>query len=181
MNKAQLLAQNKHKEALSHIKAVRYLDKEAEEAAAAATIIQARFRGYQARSILVREMQEAKNAEAKASEELKKVESIKRRKLTAERQLKKCLTHHPKGHEKVLQARKQLAQVSSTNGLTRRGVLLTESCLVSQVEEELAAARRVAEDALVFASQERADANNVSPTTPPFNLLLRRGLAWVYP
>jgi hypothetical protein len=47
LHKMRNLAAKKHREALSHIKAVRYLDKEAAEAAAAATLIQARFRGYQ--------------------------------------------------------------------------------------------------------------------------------------
>jgi len=144
---------------------VRYLDKEAQEAAAAATIIQAHFRGYQARSELVREMQEAKHAEAKASRELQKVKHIERRRAIAVAQLKTSLAHFPKGHKKVLQARKQLAQVSSTNSLFRKDVLQPESCLVShQVDDELAAALIVADDALVFAAQERAEAMEVSPT-----------------
>lgn len=109
---AKVRAAKKQKEALSHIKAVRYLDKDAQEAAAAATIIQARFRGYQQRSTLVREQQEARIAEAQASKELQNVENIKGRLTNLERQLTKILTQYPKGHEKVLKGQQKLAQVS---------------------------------------------------------------------
>ena len=124
-----MIASEKHQEALSHIKAVRYLDKEAEEARAAATIIQARFRGYMARSVLVREIEEAKEAEARAAVESTKVAEIERRKVTVEQHLKKMLSHYPKDHEKVVKARQKLAQVRTvTSSLSTEPKLAPEVC-----------------------------------------------------
>ena len=64
----QVKAKAKHKEALAAIKDVRFLDKEAKEAQAAAVIIQARFRGYTQRARIHRELLEARAAEAKAAQ-----------------------------------------------------------------------------------------------------------------